>query len=78
MDVQMPVMDGITATRRIRAMDGPQARIPIIAMTANVLPAQVAAFAAAGMNDHIGKPFRRAELLAALGRWLPAEQGTVP
>jgi PAS domain S-box-containing protein len=78
MDMQMPGMDGLTATRRIRELPGRAGRIPIIAMTANVLPAQVQACREAGMNDHIGKPFRRAELLAALGRWLPAEQGTVP
>jgi PAS domain S-box-containing protein len=69
MDVQMPVMDGITATQRIRAMDGPLASIPIIAMTANVLPDQIAKFKRAGMNDHVGKPFQVGELLAAVGRW---------
>ena len=69
MDVQMPVMDGITATERIRAMAGPLASIPIIAMTANVLPDQIATFRRAGMNDHVGKPFQVGELLAAVARW---------
>ncbi len=69
MDVQMPVMDGMTATRHIRSLPGTVAQVPIIAMTANVLPAQVAAFRAAGMNDHIGKPFKRSELLTLLARW---------
>jgi PAS domain S-box-containing protein len=69
MDVQMPVMDGITATARIRALEGEGRQVPIIAMTANVLPQQVAAFQAAGMDDHVGKPFRREELLAAVERW---------
>jgi signal transduction histidine kinase/AmiR/NasT family two-component response regulator len=69
MDVQMPVMDGMTATARIRALEGEQRQIPIIAMTANVLPQQVAAFQAAGMDDHVGKPFRREELLSAVERW---------
>jgi CheY-like chemotaxis protein len=69
MDVQMPVMDGITATERIRAMPGPLGSIPIVAMTANVLPDQIARFKAAGMNDHVGKPFQVGELLAAVARW---------
>ena len=72
MDVQMPGMDGVTATRRIRALPGPMGEVPVIALTANVLPAQVAAFRAAGMNDHIGKPFRREELRAAIERWTGA------
>jgi PAS domain S-box-containing protein len=70
MDVQMPVMDGLTATRRIRALGTPEAlRIPIIAMTANVLPDQVLGCREAGMNDHLGKPIDPASLLDALGRW---------
>jgi CheY-like chemotaxis protein len=66
MDVQMPRMDGITATRRIREMEGPQSRVPIVAMTANVLAEQVREFAAVGMNGHVGKPIRQAELHAAI------------
>ena len=69
MDVQMPVMDGITATERIRRMDGRRAGVPIVAMTANVLPEQIARFRQAGMNDHVGKPFQAGELLATIGRW---------
>jgi CheY-like chemotaxis protein len=71
MDVQMPGMDGLTATRRIRELPGPVRNIPIIAMTANVLPEQVAEFRACGMNDHIGKPFQRKDLYAMVDRWLP-------
>jgi PAS domain S-box-containing protein len=71
MDVQMPVMDGMTATEMIRALPGLVRHIPIIALTANVLPDQVARFKAAGMNDHVGKPFRPHELLAAVRRWMP-------
>jgi CheY-like chemotaxis protein len=68
MDVQMPVMDGLTATRRIRAAEtGPRA--PIIAMTANVLPDQVAKCLAAGMDDHVGKPIDAHRLLQAVVRW---------
>ena len=70
MDVQMPGMDGITATRHIRALTQPARLVPIIAMTANVLPQQVAEFRAAGMDDHIGKPFQRAELYAVVERWV--------
>ncbi|ONF45688.1 PAS domain S-box protein [Methylobacterium radiotolerans] len=69
MDVQMPVMDGIAATRRIRALGGAAGRLPILAMTANVLPQQVAELRAAGLDDHIGKPFRADALLAAIDRW---------
>jgi signal transduction histidine kinase/CheY-like chemotaxis protein len=71
MDVQMPGMDGITATRRIRALDDPTSRVAIVAMTANVLPHQIAEFREAGMNDHIGKPFKRDELYATIERCLP-------
>jgi PAS domain S-box-containing protein len=66
MDVQMPVMDGVSATRAIRALPGPAGRVPIIALTANVLPQQVAEFRGAGMTGHVGKPFVRADLLDAI------------
>jgi PAS domain S-box-containing protein len=68
MDVQMPGMDGITATRTIRSLPGPTGTVPIVAMTANVLPAQLETFRAAGMDGHVGKPFKRAELAAAIAR----------
>ena len=70
MDVQMPVMDGLTATRRIRALPMPAASAtPIVAMTANVLPDQVARCAEAGMDDHLGKPMQLAALLGAIAHW---------
>ncbi len=69
MDVQMPGTDGLTATRHIRALGPPASRLPIVALTANVLPQQVAQFRAAGMDDHVGKPFRPDALLAAVERW---------
>ncbi len=72
MDVQMPGMDGMTATRLIRSLPGAAARLPVIAMTANVLPDQVAAFHEAGMDDHVGKPFDRDTLCGTIERWLPA------
>jgi signal transduction histidine kinase/ActR/RegA family two-component response regulator len=69
MDVQMPVLDGMAAARLIRALPAPMGHIPIVAMTANVLPHQVAAVRAAGMNDHVGKPFKREELKDIVDRW---------
>jgi len=78
MDVQMPTMDGLTATRRIRALGWPVCDVPIIAMTANVLPDQIADLREAGMDDHVGKPFKRAELYAAIERWLGRRSGTAP
>jgi CheY-like chemotaxis protein len=78
MDVQMPVMDGVAATRRIRALPPPIRDIPIIAMTGNVLPQQVRSFLEAGMNDHIGKPIERVKLYNNLLRWLPEKRGSEP
>jgi len=70
MDVQMPVMDGLAATRRIRALPIPAAAAtPIVAMTANVLPDQIARCAEAGMDDHLGKPMQPAALLNAIAHW---------
>lgn len=63
MDVQMPGMDGLTATERIRSLGGLHIIMPIIAMTANVLPAEIELCRAAGMTDHIGKPFDWSVLL---------------
>ncbi len=56
MDIQMPEMDGQEATRRIRALESPVSSIPIIALTADVLPEQRERFSEAGMNGHIAKP----------------------
>ncbi|OAS23131.1 PAS domain-containing hybrid sensor histidine kinase/response regulator [Methylobacterium platani] len=70
MDVQMPGLDGTMATRLIRCLPGAAARVPVVAMTANVLPDQVQSFRDAGMDDHLGKPFTPAELTAVLARWL--------
>jgi CheY-like chemotaxis protein len=62
----MPVMDGLDATRALRAEPGPVARTPIIALTANVQPEQVAACRAAGMDAHVGKPIQVGELLRTM------------
>lgn len=66
MDVQMPGMDGITATRMIRQLPSAVADIPIIAMTANVLPKQVRQLEEAGMVGHIGKPFQIDDLVSII------------
>ncbi|RED21282.1 PAS/PAC sensor hybrid histidine kinase [Rhodopseudomonas thermotolerans] len=78
MDVQMGEMDGMEATRRIRALQGEHFAVPIVALTANVLPEQVARYKAAGMDDHVGKPIARAELLACVARWLDGGIVDVP
>jgi two-component system sensor histidine kinase/response regulator len=76
MDVQMPMLDGLEATRRIRALPG-HAATPIIAMTANAFGDDRTTCLAAGMNDHIGKPVDPEQLYDALARWL-APPGEVP
>ncbi|MDP3137554.1 MAG: response regulator [Burkholderiaceae bacterium] len=68
MDMQMPVMDGITATREIRKI-GRYRSLPIIAMTANALKGDREKCLQAGMNDHVAKPIDEREMFAALARW---------
>ena len=74
MDVQMPVMDGYTATRTIRQEKG-LTELPIIAMTANAMASDRAACLAAGMNDHVGKPFDLDQLVALL-QSMTTQRGT--
>lgn len=66
MDVHMPVMDGLAAARRIRALPGDASTLPIIAMTGSVLADELAQCRAAGMNDHVAKPVEPARLWQAL------------
>jgi signal transduction histidine kinase/ActR/RegA family two-component response regulator len=75
MDVHMPGMDGLAAARAIRALPAPHRAVPIIALSADVLPEQIARCRAAGMDDHVAKPIRREELVAAVGRALAAADG---
>ncbi len=66
MDIKMPRMDGVAATRAIRALPGPVARTPIIALTANADPEDVRGYLEAGMNDVVEKPIKAERMLAAL------------
>ncbi|MBK9091063.1 MAG: response regulator [Holophagales bacterium] len=77
MDVQMPVMDGFEATRAIRSGTTrlPKPGIPIIAMTAHAMKGDRERCLAEGMDDYVSKPIVPAELLAALEKWLPNEEG---
>ncbi len=78
MDMQMPVMDGITAAKIIRA-DSRHAALPIVAMTANVMAADREKCIDAGMNDHVSKPIDPDELFTVLLRWIkPRTAASVP
>jgi PAS domain S-box-containing protein len=68
MDIQMPHMDGVTATRAIRGLVGPPARVPIIGLTANVMVHQRAEYLAAGMDGVVAKPISPANLLGEIVR----------
>jgi CheY-like chemotaxis protein len=70
MDIHMPVMDGMEATQAIRSLDSTLSRIPIIALTANVVHGERQKCLAAGMNDFITKPIEREKFAAALKHWI--------
>jgi CheY-like chemotaxis protein/two-component sensor histidine kinase len=69
MDIQMPVMDGLAAARAIRDLGGKFTKLPIVAMSANAMAEDQKKSLAAGMNDHINKPFDPDELYLCLSRW---------
>ena len=70
MDVRMPRMDGLEATRRIRALPGAAGRIAVVAMTADAMPEDVVRCLSAGMNAHLAKPVNQAGLFDAVSRAL--------
>lgn len=72
MDMQMPVKDGLQATREIKALGGAKAAIPVIALTANAMRGDNERCLAAGMVDHIGKPVKPADLYNTIARHAPS------
>ena len=68
MDISMPEMDGIQATRKIRQLEGPQSQVPIIALTANATKGDREKYLGAGMTDYLSKPIHIRSLIAALER----------
>lgn len=79
MDMQMPVMDGPSASRAIRGLSGPASRTPIVALTANVLPEQIEQCRASGMEGHVAKPVDPRTLFAAIAEHArPAHEKAVP
>jgi two-component system sensor histidine kinase/response regulator len=73
MDIRMPVMNGVEATRRIRSLPGEAASLPIIAMTANAMIGDREEYIGAGMNDYVAKPIDFNILLAKIRAHLPVE-----
>lgn len=71
MDIQMPVMNGEEATRKIRAIDGPNKNTPIIALTANCMPDDVERYLAAGMSASIAKPIKLDDFYATIAKYVP-------
>ncbi|WP_417453551.1 ATP-binding protein [Kiloniella sp.] len=72
MDVQMPQMDGPTATKQIRNLPAPTSDIPIIALTANAMKGDREFYLASGMDDYVSKPIDQKALIGAISRWVSA------
>lgn len=77
MDLSMPEMDGLTATRLLRDLPGPAGRVPVVAMTADTDEADRVRCQDAGMNDHVAKPVDRVLLLETVEKWLRAASAPV-
>jgi two-component system, sensor histidine kinase and response regulator len=77
MDVQMPVMDGLEASRKIREIEGPDAHIPIIAMTAYALQGDSQRCFEAGMDDYVSKPLDTRRLIQVMHKWTKKGSGMV-
>jgi|GEM_PF-4761902 len=75
MDVQMPELDGLEATRRLRAWEGVQSRLPVIGVSANAMPHEVQDCLDAGMDEHLAKPVRAQLLAERLAYWQARIQG---
>lgn len=69
MDIQMPRMDGVEATQKIRSLDSEKCEIPIIAVTANAMVGDRDSYLAAGMDDYVSKPIDSASLVETVQRW---------
>lgn len=69
MDIQMPKLNGVDATKEIRAMDGEAANVPIIAVTANAMRGDREMYLAAGMDDYISKPINSKQLIEKIEYW---------
>lgn len=78
MDIQMPVLDGIGATRRLRDMGFGADILPIVALSANVYQNDIDACFAAGMQAHLAKPVRREALESAIATWARRQTGAIP
>ena len=74
MDVQMPLMDGIEATRQIRALPPPRGRVPVVALTADAMTGAREYYLEAGMDDYLAKPIRAAALMAKLAALMGQEK----
>lgn len=74
MDISMPEMDGIEATKRIRLLQGPLGAVPIVALTANAIAGERERFLAAGMDEYVTKPYRRGDIERALASILASQR----